>query len=334
MTENVFAVYKPKGPTSNDVVQEIKKGSGVRKIGHGGTLDPLARGVLVIGVDEGTRLLTADELKEKEYLADIKLGEYSSTDDEEGEKAPIEIANKPEIKEINATLKMFIGKISQTPPPYSAVKFQGKEAYKLARKGKEVRLSPRPAEIKEIEVLDYSWPILKLRVVTGPGVYIRSLARDIGEKLGTGGYVADLERTRVGRFEAKDTLSIEGAIDKLKGELKNRYTVSDMITIDEFKKAEIKIGRVLVAEKVPETDKLLRLVFDFGSEERQIISGIATSFPDPSVLVGKELPVLVNLEPRELKGLVSDGMLIATGSNEKAILLVPESEVPPGSIVR
>lgn len=336
MMKNVFAVYKPKGPTSNDVVQEIKKRSGAEKIGHGGTLDPLASGILVIGSGGGTRLLNSPEFKEKEYLAKIKLGWYSSTDDEEGKKTLVKIKERPDADRIKDSIAGFIGTINQIPPVYSAVKVFGKEAYKLAREGKNIDLKPRAVEIKEIEITEYSWPILSLRVVTGPGVYVRSLARDIGANLGVGGYVAELERVRVGRFGKKDVLSIDDAVKKLKAEEEYWYTSSTMIAIEEFKKAEIRIGKIISAERIEGADKLLKLLFDVGGQEpRQILAGIAQSFPDPGVLIGKEMPVLLNIEPKELRGLMSYGMVIAaTDASGSAVILTPEKEVAPGSEVK
>jgi len=205
-----LAIYKPKGPTSNDIVQDVKRITGGEKVGHAGTLDPLAEGVLVIGIGrEGTKNLGIEVKKEKEYLAKIKLGETSTTDDEEGEKEKTEINREPSRIEIDNAVKKFIGKIKQVPPIYSAIKVGGKEAYKFARQGEKPVLLERDAEIKEIEILDYKWPYLELRVVTGPGVYIRALARDIGKELKAGGYLAGLKRTRVGDFTADKALSLE-----------------------------------------------------------------------------------------------------------------------------
>jgi tRNA pseudouridine55 synthase len=220
--QNVFAIYKPKGPSSNRVLQTIKKESGVRKIGHGGTLDPLASGVLVVGIDAGTKLLDSPELKEKEYLADVRLGSYSATDDDEGEKTAVAVAEIPEKEDVQKTLKKFIGRIEQVPPAFSAIKISGREAYKIARKGKEVAMKPRPAEIKEIELLSYAWPDLRLRVVTGPGVYIRALARDIGQALATGAYLSGLERTRVGSFTKEAALSPEEAASQISAKRKTQ----------------------------------------------------------------------------------------------------------------
>jgi len=205
--ENIFAVYKPKGITSNDAVQKVRSivGRSV-KVGHAGTLDPLAQGVLVIAVGrEATKKISETVQKEKEYIAEITLGFESSTDDAEGEKTVfrpelVEGSKKPKRGEIERILPGFIGKIKQVPPVYSAIKIGGKEAYKYARNGQVVEMQPREVEIKNIEILEYARPVLKIKVITGPGVYIRSLARDIGKKLEVGGYLSFLERTRVGDF--------------------------------------------------------------------------------------------------------------------------------------
>ncbi len=199
--KGIFAVYKPKGPTSHDVIDRLRKETGVKKIGHAGTLDPLASGVLVVAVGRKyTKKSGQIVKKEKEYLAKIKLGERSTTGDEEGEKGEVEVHKIPSREEIRAAVQSFKGEILQTPPIYSAVKVGGTPAYKLARRGHKPKLEPRKVLIKEIKILKYEWPYLKLKVVTGPGVYIRALARDIGQKLETGAYLAELERTRVGEF--------------------------------------------------------------------------------------------------------------------------------------
>ena len=207
LSGRIFAVYKPKGPTSHDIINKLRRETGVKKIGHAGTLDPLASGILVVGVGrEATKQLEAIVKKEKEYVAKIRLGMTSPTDDEEGIKTEIKIVGKmPTLGEIKKAAAKFQGEILQTPPVYSAVKVKGQEAYKLARKGQTPKLKPRKALIKEIEVLEYRWPHLELRLVTGPGVYVRALARDLGKALKTGGYLAELERTRVGEFTKENT---------------------------------------------------------------------------------------------------------------------------------
>jgi tRNA pseudouridine55 synthase len=206
----IFAVYKPKGMSSHDVIYHVRKATGVKRVGHGGTLDPLASGVLVVAVGrENTRQLATIVAKEKEYMATIKLGLESTTDDEEGEKNIIDESRMPQLDEIKATVTPFIGSISQMPPIYSALKVKGKNAYKYARQGKQVVLKARMVIIKDIEIISYEYPILVIQVVTGPGVYIRSLARDIGKNLGTGAYLADLERTRVGEYTLENAIALE-----------------------------------------------------------------------------------------------------------------------------
>jgi tRNA pseudouridine55 synthase len=215
--KNIFAIYKPKGPTSHDIINKVRKITGVKKVGHAGTLDPLASGVLVIGVGrEATKNLGNIVKKEKEYMATIKLGVTSVTDDEEGEKTAISYKSPVTSDKIRKILQTFIGKISQIPPIYSAIKIKGKPAHRRVRQGEDVKLEAREVEIKKIEIVEYRWPILELKVVTGPGVYIRSLARDIGEQLGVGGYLAELERTRVGEYTKEDAIKIEDlSIEKI-----------------------------------------------------------------------------------------------------------------------
>src|SRR3989344_6143654 len=210
----IIPIFKPKGPTSFNIISQIKKITGIKKVGHAGTLDPLAEGVLVVGIGrESTRKLFAELEKEKEYEVLIELGKTSTTDDEEGEKTvrqPAEgVTEAPEATKVTKALQQFIGEIWQMPPVYSSVKRGGVRAYEDARKGRKVLLGKRQVLIKEITILDYNWPLLKLNVVTGPGVYIRSLARELGEELKTGGFVKELKRTRVGEYELKDCLRVE-----------------------------------------------------------------------------------------------------------------------------
>jgi len=206
----IFAIYKEAGPSSHDIVDRIRGITGERKVGHAGTLDPLAKGVLVVAVGRSaTRKLAEIVEKEKEYVATIGLGCYSSTDDAEGQKQPVDCCTVPTKEEVLEVLSRFVGTISQRPPVFSAVKVGGRPAYKLARANKKVDLPARLVVIKDIELLEYTWPYLKLRVVTGPGVYIRSLARDVGRALRTGGYLMDLERTRVGTFTVAEAMTLE-----------------------------------------------------------------------------------------------------------------------------
>lgn len=206
----IIGVYKPKGPSSNKLLTQIKKISGIKKIGHAGTLDPLASGVLVVAISrQSTKKIAEEVKKEKEYIADITLGMESTTDDEEGEKTVWQIKEEPTLAEVSKVLESFIGEIEQTPSIFSALKINGQPAYKYARKGQIVEIKPRKALIKNIELLEYKYPLLKIKVTTGPGVYIRTLAKDIGKALNVGAYMSDLIRTRVGDFTLENSHQLE-----------------------------------------------------------------------------------------------------------------------------
>lgn len=209
----MVAINKPVGPTSFGIIRDIKRITGEKRVGHGGTLDPLASGVLVVAIGRAaTRTLTEVVGQEKEYRVVVCLGATSTTDDLEGEKTTTTLPDDfvpPTRDDIEKVLPKFVGDISQVPPVFSAVHVAGKRAYVLAREGEKVELAARTVQIKKIEIVEYVWPSLTLVVTTGKGVYIRSLARDIGEELGVGGYVAELARTRVGNFTLAQALTVE-----------------------------------------------------------------------------------------------------------------------------
>lgn len=212
----IFSVWKPKGPTSNDVLNSIRRAANTRAVGHAGTLDPLAEGVLVVGIGrEANKKLKDIVGSEKEYVAEITLGATSKTGDSEGPINSSNVLKNILVSDIENILPQFTGKIQQTPPVYSALKIAGKEAYKYAREGKTPEMKSREVEIKNIEILDFSWPTLKLKVTTGPGVYIRALARDIGEVLGCGAYLAGLVRTRVGNFTFENCVPADKIIAQI-----------------------------------------------------------------------------------------------------------------------
>lgn len=207
--EGIFAVYKDEGLSSHDVVHIVRQCSGQKRVGHAGTLDPCAKGVLVIGVGRpATKQLGQITDKEKEYIARIKLGWRSTSDDREGDKEQVEVASPPSEQDVREALQTFQGLIHQKPCTFSALKVGGRCAYKLARAEMQIDLAPREVQIKEIEMLAYKWPMVDVRMVTGPGVYVRAVARDLGEALGTGGYVDQLERTRVGTFTKDQAVSV------------------------------------------------------------------------------------------------------------------------------
>lgn len=219
----IVAIYKPERKTSFDIVAAVRHVTRERRVGHAGTLDPMARGVLVVGIGrDATRQLGALARKDKEYIATLRLGWVSHSGDREGpfEERPVEFRPSPE--QIEAALACFRGRILQTPPAHSAVKIGGRSAYSYARQQIDVKIEPRPVEIFSLELLRYEWPLLELRAVTGAGVYIRTLAADLGEKLGTGAYLDALERTRVGDFTKDMAIPLEN-IDRLNPDYHRRY---------------------------------------------------------------------------------------------------------------
>jgi tRNA pseudouridine55 synthase len=209
LNPGIYAFLKSKGVSSYDIIRVLKKDN-KEKIGHAGTLDPQASGVLVVAIGkEFTKKLQNEVKKEKEYIAEIYLGKISETFDEEGEKTIIKINKKPKLEDVKKAIFKFIGKIKQTPPIFSAVKIKGKPLYFYARKGIKINPKEREVEIKNIKIIKYKWPILKIKVLCGPGVYIRSLANDLGKYLKTGGYLKNLIRTRVGDFSLKNCIKIK-----------------------------------------------------------------------------------------------------------------------------
>ena len=194
------------------------------KIGHAGTLDPFATGVLLLLVGKATKQCEALMGQAKQYETTIKLGATTATLDPESPEEPfssqrglsvppqhsfIELGQDAQAAEIQETLKRFVGEIQQRPPAFSAMKVGGQRAYKLARSGETVELEPRTVRVHGIELLDYAWPLLRLRIDCGRGTYIRSIARDVGEALGVGGYLTQLRRTRIGAFDASAAVGIE-----------------------------------------------------------------------------------------------------------------------------
>lgn len=201
----VLVVDKPVGMTSHDVVNAIRFGTGIRRAGHTGTLDPRASGVLVILVGPAVRLSEYVSASDKRYQAIIRMGASTDTFDADGRftRQVIPAINVTE-EQFEATLKTFIGEIEQTPPPYSAVKVRGRRAYDMARRGEQVELAPRKINVHHLEVLEWAIPEAVVDVHCSSGTYVRSLANDLGEALGTGAYLVGLRRTKSGRFSLRD----------------------------------------------------------------------------------------------------------------------------------
>jgi len=204
-------VNKPVGPTSHDIIAKLRKITGIKKIGHAGTLDPFASGVLVVAIGrEATKEIGKFVKLDKEYIATLVLGATSDTYDNEGVKLKVESQKlKVGIKEVEDVLKRFTGLQKQVPPMFSAKKIGGKKLYELARKGIEVKRESVDINVYELELLKYECPILKIRTKVSSGTYIRSLGHDIGQALGCGAYLDALERTAVGGFRIEKTVGLD-----------------------------------------------------------------------------------------------------------------------------
>jgi len=205
----VLLIDKPLYWTSFDAVRKVRNLVRTKKVGHAGTLDPLATGLLIICTGKFTKRINEFMAQEKEYIGTISLGAVTPTYDLESEPRDFQPCETITKELLEDTARSFTGKIMQVPPVHSAIKKEGKRVYELARKGVDVKLEPRQVTISEFELTAVELPVVHFRVVCSTGTYIRSLANDFGEKLGCGGYLSSLCRTRIGGFLLKDAYSIE-----------------------------------------------------------------------------------------------------------------------------
>ena len=208
----VLVVDKPVGMTSHEVVQIIRRGTNIRRAGHTGTLDPRASGVLIILIGPAVRLSEYVSASDKRYQAVIRLGASTDTYDSDGQVTrtnPIDITEA----QFETELKKFIGEIEQTPPPYSAIKMQGRPAYEMAREGEEVEMQPRIINVYSLDVIEWAPPEVTVDVHCSSGTYVRSLAYELGEKLGCGAMLTGLRRTKSGRFTLKDAVPLRKLIE-------------------------------------------------------------------------------------------------------------------------
>jgi tRNA pseudouridine55 synthase len=208
VVSGVIVIDKPIGLTSHDVVQIIRRGTGIRRAGHTGTLDPRASGVLVVLIGPAVRLSEYVSASDKRYQATIRLGSTTDTYDSEGvvtSESPAAHITEENFDEI---LQTYVGEIEQVPPPYSAVKVKGRKAYEMARKGEQVELQPRKINVFSLDVLEWDPPEVVIDAYCSSGTYIRSLANDLGESLGTGAYLIGLRRTKSGRFTLREAVPL------------------------------------------------------------------------------------------------------------------------------
>jgi len=212
----ILLVYKPRGCGSNDVLTKIKIAHGKNrkkiKIGHGGTLDPEAEGLLVIGLGTHTKLLGKCTDDNKIYRTVINLSAFTTTDDVEGEIDTVIIDKIPTLDDVQAVVSGMLGKIEQVPSKYSAIRINGQRAYELARKGEDVKMKSRTITIFDIKINRYEFPLLDITISCSKGTYIRSIGRDIGIKLGTGGHLNELIRLKSGKYLVENALTLDNTI--------------------------------------------------------------------------------------------------------------------------
>jgi tRNA pseudouridine55 synthase len=202
-------IDKPAGLTSRDAVNVVQRLVRPHKVGHAGTLDPLATGVLIVAIGPATRLVEYVQRMPKTYQATFLLGRTSDTEDVEGAVVELSAPPIPNRAQLESALPQFMGTIQQEPPAYSALKIAGKRAHRMARRGETVTLAPRPVEIHAIEIVEYDYPQLELLVRCGSGTYVRSLGRDLARALGTDAVMSALRRLQIGSFRVADALALD-----------------------------------------------------------------------------------------------------------------------------
>ena len=243
----LVVVDKPGSMTSHDVVSRVRRLAGTRKVGHAGTLDPMATGVLVLGLNRATRLLGHLTLTDKRYDATVRLGGTTTTDDADGDLVSSSPTDHLSEDDVRSALSSLVGEIDQVPSSVSAVKVDGRRAYARVRAGEEVELSARRVTIHAIDVVSLDLPDVKVAVHCSSGTYVRAIARDLGAALGVGGHLTALRRTAVGPFTLADARSID--------ELTESFTITPIadaarasfpaLDLDDAQAADVRVGRRL-----------------------------------------------------------------------------------------
>lgn len=292
MTSGILLVDKPGGVTSHDVVSRARRALGTRKVGHAGTLDPMATGLLILGVDSSTRLLTYLVGLGKQYTATIRLGQGSTTDDAEGELSEPVVATAITRAQLDAGVAALTGEIAQVPSTFSAIKVDGRRSYERARSGEEVALAARAVTVSRFEILAErrNGPFLDLDVVVdcSSGTYIRALARDLGAALSVGGHLTALRRTTVGPFSVADAVPADAiAPDALRdpaGVAQQlfpgvRLSSEQVTDLTQGKKVTVETGDAEVAAALAASGRLVGLV-----SVRDGVARVLVNFPTAEVL--------------------------------------------------
>jgi tRNA pseudouridine55 synthase len=263
VVSGVMVIDKPVGLTSHDVVQIIRRGTGIRRAGHTGTLDPRASGVLVVLIGPAVRLSEYVSAADKRYQATLRLGTTTDTYDAEGQitrTAPLNDLSEDQFAEI---IKNYVGEIEQVPPPFSAVKVKGRRAYERARKGEEVELKPRKINVYNLDVLEWAPPEAVLDVYCSSGTYVRSLAYDVGEDLGTGAYLIGLRRTKSGRFTLRDAVPLRQIQDAFLAGEWYRYLIPAAEALGDWPGVELdseQVEKVRHGHRIPVGENVKELI--------------------------------------------------------------------------
>ncbi len=278
----VLVVDKPVGMTSHDVVQAIRAGTGIRRAGHTGTLDPRASGVLVVLIGPAVRLSEFVSASDKRYQAIIRLGSSTDTFDADGrftrQETPVNVTEE----QFEKVLKTFEGEIEQVPPPYSAVKVQGRKAYEMARKGEDVELEPRIIQVHHLEVLEWAPPEVVVDVHCSSGTYVRSLTNDLGEALGTGAYLVGLRRTKSGRFTLRDAVPLRKLQEAFQAGNWYQYLIPAAEALSDWPAVELN------PDEVEEVRHGHRVKAAAGTELGKMVRGVSTQGELVALLECKE----------------------------------------------
>ena len=266
----VLVVDKPIGMTSHDVVQVVRRGTNIRRAGHTGTLDPRASGVLVILIGPAVRLSEYVSASDKRYQAIIRLGSKTDTYDADGEildTSLVEIAEE----QFTESLEEFVGEIEQVPPPFSAIKIKGRKAYEMARAGETPDLQPRTINVYNLELLEWAPPEAVIDVYCSSGTYVRSLAYDLGEKLGCGAHLVGLRRTKSGRFTLRDAVPLRKLQEAFDNNTWYQYLIPAAEALSDWPSIELsfeEVDAVRHGHRIPATegtsDNMTRGISDQG----------------------------------------------------------------------
>ncbi len=282
MLQGLALIDKPEGHTSHDVVARVRRMANTRRVGHAGTLDPMATGLLILGIEQATKLLTFLVGEDKTYEATIRLGASTVTDDREGEVISSADASHVADEEIAEAIKLLTGEIMQVPSSVSAIKVDGERAYALVRGGDEVKLSARSVTISRFDVLairrEGSFVDLDVVIDCSSGTYIRALARDLGAALGVGGHLIALRRTRIGSYRLEDAKTLEDALEVTSMEVAARSQFA-CLELDEQQALDLIHGKRLKAgDKLSEpvaafapSGRLMAMLTRSGSQYKSLV---------------------------------------------------------------